>query len=125
MPGRTYSAPIPFGAYSLWPATVSRSTPSSSTSVGTLPTDWAASVWKGIPCSCATRAISAIGCSVPTSLLACMMLIERRAGLDGAAYVVRVDEAEAIDGHDRHPVSEPALEVAAGGEHGRVLDRPR
>ena len=49
VPRRTYSAPTPLGAYSLWPATVSRSTPSACTSTGTLPTDCAASV-------CTTRA---------------------------------------------------------------------
>ena len=49
MPRRTKSAPTPLGAYSLCPATESRSTPNSSTRTGSLPTAWAASVWTSAP----------------------------------------------------------------------------
>ncbi len=73
-PSRMKSAPTPFGAWNLCPAIVSRSTPSSSTRVGILPTDCAASVWKRTPYSCAIAAHSAMGWIVPVSLLACMMV---------------------------------------------------
>ena len=50
MPQRhTYNAPIPFGAYSLWPAIVSRSTPNSRTLTGTFPSDWAQSECRSAP----------------------------------------------------------------------------
>ena len=46
-----------------------------STSIGTLPADCAASVWKSTPRLRASCPISPMGAIVPISLLACMMLI--------------------------------------------------
>ena len=53
-----------------------------------------------MPCSCATAASSATGCTVPTSLLAHITLTsatERRVGLDGGAHRRRADAAAAVD----------------------------
>ena len=51
---RTYSAPTPFGPYSLWPLSASRSMPMPPTSSGILPAACAASVWNSAPASCAS-----------------------------------------------------------------------
>ena len=111
-PRRTNSTPTPFGAYSLCPATVSRSTPSSLTSTGTLPSDWAASVWTRMPRSLAISAISRIGCSVPTSLLECMTADEPRFAVDGPAHRVGIDAADAVHRQDRHLAAESLKKVA-------------
>mmetsp|Transcript_9375 Transcript_9375/g.14813 ORF Transcript_9375/g.14813 Transcript_9375/m.14813 type:complete len:207 (-) Transcript_9375:483-1103(-) len=74
---RIYSAPMPLGAYSLCPAMVSRSTPSSSTFTVIFPTAWLASVWKmtfGLE-DFAALTSSCTGWIVPTSLFASIMLI--------------------------------------------------
>ena len=63
---------MPLGALNLCPATVSRSTPSASTFIGCLPTDCAASVCSRMPRVRVIAAISAIGCKLPASLLACI-----------------------------------------------------
>mmetsp|Transcript_75251 Transcript_75251/g.213067 ORF Transcript_75251/g.213067 Transcript_75251/m.213067 type:complete len:356 (-) Transcript_75251:18-1085(-) len=75
---RLYRAPMPFGAYSLCPATVKRSTPSSSTETGSFPRLCDASQCTKTLCGALrTRAvISLIGSSVPVSLLECMMLTQ-------------------------------------------------
>ncbi len=66
---RTYSAPTPFGPYSLWPESASRSTPAASTSTGTFPTACVASVMMSAPASWAICAISRMGWMTPVSLL--------------------------------------------------------
>jgi len=43
-----YNAPIPLGPYILWPEILNRSILSLLTSIGILPTDYAASVWKNV-----------------------------------------------------------------------------
>ena len=64
----------PEGPPTLWPETVIRSAPDSSNRTGRWATACTASVWNGTPCSRATAASSATGCTVPTSLLAHMTL---------------------------------------------------
>ena len=65
---------MPYGPPSLCPVTVIASTPDSAKDTGSTPAACTASVWNGMPCSWATAASSAIGWTVPTSLLAHMML---------------------------------------------------
>ncbi len=64
------SAPTPIGPPSLCPETLSAATPLAAKSTGTCPTAWIASVCSGTPAAAATLASSAIGWTVPTSLLA-------------------------------------------------------
>ena len=64
----------PLGPQNLCAVRESRSTPSSSTRTGILPTAWTASVCTRMPRAWARRAISASGWIVPTSLLASMTL---------------------------------------------------
>ena len=63
---------MPFGPYIMWAVADSRSIPIASTSIGTLPAAWVASVWKTMPFSLASLPISAMGWMVPISLLANM-----------------------------------------------------
>ena len=69
-PGATYRAPMPLGAYILWPTTVSRSAPHEPTSTGTLPAAWAASTCSSTPRARVIAPTSRTGCRVPVSLLA-------------------------------------------------------
>ena len=46
------------------------SAPLAANPTGSWPAAWTASVWKGMPCSRASAASSAIGCTTPTSLFA-------------------------------------------------------
>mmetsp|Transcript_161373 Transcript_161373/g.391873 ORF Transcript_161373/g.391873 Transcript_161373/m.391873 type:complete len:232 (+) Transcript_161373:321-1016(+) len=66
---RTYSAPTPFGPYSLCAETDSRSMFIALTSMGSLPTICAASQWKKTLLARHSAPISAMGCTTPISLL--------------------------------------------------------
>jgi len=61
VPLLTNKAPMPFGAYSLCPAIVSKSTFKRLTSTSILPQDCAASVWNKMLCFPAISPISSIG----------------------------------------------------------------
>jgi hypothetical protein len=68
-----YSAPMPFGPSTLWPASASRSTSRSSTSIGSHAAAATASTAKRQafgPFSRTTFEMAAMGWSVPTSLFA-------------------------------------------------------
>ena len=65
-----YSTPTPLGAWNLWPDIESMSMFIASTSMGVWPAACTASVWKGMPLSRQSAPISAMGCTVPISLLA-------------------------------------------------------
>ena len=67
---RTYRQPTPLGPYILCAEIDIRSTCCASTSSGILPGHCVASVWNSVPFCLHSAPISAIGCSVPTSLLA-------------------------------------------------------
>ena len=67
---RTTKAPMPGGPPSLWALTDTRSAPSASIDTGTWPAAAQASTCTRAPCRWATSAISATGCTVPTSWLA-------------------------------------------------------
>ena len=70
MPRARISAPTPTGPPSLCADTASASAPLAAKSTGSCAAAWTASVWNGMPYSCATAASSATGCTVPTSLFA-------------------------------------------------------
>ena len=82
---RTNNAPLPLGAPSLWPEMLSASTPSAPVSSGSQPAAWTASVWNGTPWARASAASRAMGWTVPTSLLAYMMLTRAVPGCSTAA----------------------------------------
>ena len=103
---RTYSAPTPFGAPSLWPETLSASTPSARTSSGSQPAACTASVWNGIPCACASAASAAIGWTVPTSLLASITVASVVSGRSAAANTSGSSEPVASD-RQRTSTSKP------------------
>ena len=67
---RTTRAPTPLGPPSLCAVNVSASMPLAAKSTGTWPTACTASVCTGMPWTCAIRAVSTTGWTVPTSLLA-------------------------------------------------------
>ena len=71
---------MPFGPHILWAVSDRRSTPSASTSMGTLPTACAASVWSRMPRGRVSPAISEIGCRTPISLLAAITETRRVSG---------------------------------------------
>ena len=71
---RQYRAPTPLGAWNLWPEMDSISMFIFSTSMGMWPAACTASVWKGMPFSRHRAPISVMGCTVPISLLANMMV---------------------------------------------------
>ena len=68
---------------------------------GTLPTAWAASVWKTMPRSWQSRPISAIGLSVPTSLLAAMTETRTVRSVRAAAIDRRINPSMRVAGNDR------------------------
>ena len=84
------------GAYILSPATVSRSTSSTPTSMGILPAAWAASVCSSAPWAWAMAASSAIGWMVPVSLFASMIDTGGVRG-DRGLQVLRVNQAILVD----------------------------
>ena len=65
------------------------------TSIGTTPAVWAASTRNSTSCSRAIRPISATGCTVPSTLLACVRAISRVFGVIAALDRVGVDGAAA------------------------------
>ena len=69
-PRASSSAPAPTGPPNLCPVTVIASAPLPAKLTGSWPAACTASVWNGMPCSRASAASSAIGCTAPTSLLA-------------------------------------------------------
>ena len=76
---------MPLGAPTLWPEMLSAWTPRRPTSRSSQPAAWTASVWNGTPCARATAVSSAIGWTVPTSLLAYWMLTSVVSGRRAAA----------------------------------------
>lgn len=52
--------------------------------MGTLPTDWAASVWTSAPARRAASATAWTGCRTPVSLLACMIVTSAVSGPSAA-----------------------------------------
>ena len=87
----------PTGPPILWALTVIRSAPLSSKRTGRWATACTASVWNGTPCSRATAASSATGCTVPTSLLAHMTLATATPpGAERLAQAVDADVAAAV-----------------------------
>mmetsp|Transcript_14608 Transcript_14608/g.62624 ORF Transcript_14608/g.62624 Transcript_14608/m.62624 type:complete len:242 (+) Transcript_14608:277-1002(+) len=64
----TYTAPMPFGPYILWPEMLRQSMFMALTSTGIFPTACAASVWKKIFRERQSFPISARGCTTPISL---------------------------------------------------------
>ena len=72
VPRLIHSAPAPFGPLNLCDESDSRSTPSARTSTGIFPVDCTASECINAPRECAIADSSAMGCTVPISLLACM-----------------------------------------------------
>ena len=98
--GPTYSAPVPVGPSSdLWPGNASRSMCIACTSIGTTPAVWAASTRNSTSRSRAIRPISATGCTVPSTLLACVMRDEPRLRRD-RAFGSRRDRRAAAVGRD-------------------------
>jgi hypothetical protein len=67
---RATRQPTPLGPPSLWAERESQSTGTSRRSTGILPTAWVASTWIGTPRAFTRRAMSAMGCTTPVSLLA-------------------------------------------------------
>ena len=59
----------------MWLENDSASMPIASTSMSTLPNVCTASTWNGTPASRAIAPMARTGCTVPTSLLACMIEI--------------------------------------------------
>ena len=106
---RTISAPMPLGAPILWPEMVSeRAGASSRGSIGSLPNAWTASVWKATPASRQRPAISATGCTTPTSLFT--HITDTTAGPLAQRLVerVEVDPAVAVDRKDHLAPAEVA-----------------
>ena len=78
------SSPTPSGPPILWPVTVIASRPLAAKSTGSCPKACTASEWIGTPYDRAIAASSAIGCTVPTSLLAHITRDQRdRRGVGG------------------------------------------
>ena len=128
VPRRRKRTPVPLGPPNLWPERLRRSTPRASTSRGSAPAAWTASVWKGMrlrrsrarsPTRCA---ISAIGLDRADLVVGEHDGDEDGAVGDRARDVVGVDAAVAVDGHVGDVEAE-LLEVVAGVEDGVVLDR--
>ena len=69
-PRRTYKAPIPFGAWILWPDRVNISTVLVFMFIGIFPTACTASTWNRALCSFTRNPICSIGKTTPVSLLA-------------------------------------------------------
>ena len=80
------------------------------TSIGILPTAWAASVWKTTPRSWQSRPISAIGLSVPTSLLAAM--IETSTVFGVIASATASGDTRPCSSHGRTVTSQPSRRAA-------------
>ena len=74
------------------------------------------------PRSRAMRPIASIGWRVPTSLLACMMLIATVSGRIARRHVVGIDHAELVDAHAWSGRSLAPRGRCAGAEHRVVLD---
>ena len=74
-PLRMYSAPMPLGAWTLWPLMVTRSAPSSFTVKGTFKKPCTASQWSraALPFRLSSRATSPTGRMVPSSLFTSIM----------------------------------------------------
>ena len=74
-PFRIYMAPMPLGAWILWPLMLSMSTPSSFGVKGTFKKPCTPSQWSSapLPASFSTRAVSATGRMVPSSLFTSIM----------------------------------------------------
>src|SRR6266704_1787693 len=102
---------MPFGPYILCADIDSRSMFIASTSTGSLPTPWVASVWKRTPFSRVTLPISPMGLIVPISLLAY---------ITDTSTVLSVIARKVGDVGDRLP-----FERLAGVEHRLVLGRGR
>src|SRR2546421_11723657 len=100
---------MPFGAYSLWPASESRSTPSSSTVAQTLPTDCAASVCIAIPHSREGRDLLD-RLERPDLVVGVHDADQDGAGLDRAADLIGIHQARLAYGCDREPMAVTALE---------------
>ena len=81
VPRRIASAPTPFGPCNLCAEQVSRSVPHAAKSVGTRPTHWVASVCSSTLAARHMRAMSAMGCSTPVSLLAAITLTRATSAL--------------------------------------------
>ncbi len=97
-----------------------RSTLSSMTLNGTLPTACTASVWNSTPRSWQSSPISRMGCSTPISLLAGMMRDQDGLVVHGALQVVEIDAAVLL--HRQIGDAEAVLlQPLAGVEHGLVL----
>ena len=121
---RTYSAPTPFGPYILCALIDARSTLSSLTLNGTLPTACTASVWNRTPFSFAIAPISAIGWMTPISLLAAMMRDEDRLVGDRGAQLVEADAAVLLHRQIGDAVA-VLLEALARVDHRLVLGDAR
>ena len=89
-PRPSSSAPVPYAPPSLCAVTVIASTPESAKDTGRMPAACTASVWNGMPCSCAIAASCSIGWMVPTSLFAHMMLTTATASGSSAIAAARV-----------------------------------
>ena len=61
---------MPFGAWNLWPDTLSMSMFMSRSLNGIFPAAWTASVWKSAPARCASSARASTGYRLPVSLFA-------------------------------------------------------
>ncbi len=120
---RTASTPIPFGAPSLWPVTLSASTPSWARPTSSQPADWTASVWNGTPAARAIAASSAIGWTVPSSLLACAIVTRVVSGRSAAAKRRGVDETVGVHRQLGHLEVVVAPQVVRALEHRLVLGR--
>ena len=92
-----------------------------STSIGSLPTPWTASLWKRTPRSREILPISAIGWIVPISLLANMIETRTVLSVIAAPDVVGIDPAVLVDRQVGDRRQALALEAPAGVEHGLVL----
>ena len=74
-PSLTYKKPAPLGPENLWLLALNKSIFALLTSIGICPKAWTASVWKSTLCFFAIIPICSIGCNVPISLFAVIMLI--------------------------------------------------
>ena len=80
VPRLAYSTPTPLGPWNLWADRESMSTGNCDRSIGTCPTACTASVWNSTPFSRQTAPISAMGSTVPISLLANITLTRQVSG---------------------------------------------
>ena len=96
--GRRRAPRVPVGPNSdLWPGKASKSMCIACTSIGTTPAVWAASTTRNsISCSRAIRPISATGCTVPSTLLACVTAISRVFGVIARRMRVGIDRAAPV-----------------------------